>query len=148
MQSFQALGAPPPDPVPPAAGGFAPRTPASGSWGLCPSPHWPSAAGGSASRPKNQPPPHCEFLAMRLVPFFDEDFFFGLHLNSGEKSVPFLVKTFFFCSSLNLLTCKNCGRGSSPPMLKIGQNWGKIANYPPQCSTKICSPAYNAVKLV
>ena len=22
-------------------------------------------------------------------------------------------------------------------MLKIGQNWGKIANYPPQCSTKI-----------
>ena len=25
-------------------------------------------------------------------------------------------------------------------MLKIGQNWGKIANYPPQCSTKICTP--------
>ena len=22
-------------------------------------------------------------------------------------------------------------------MLKIGQNWGKITNYPPQCSTKI-----------
>ena len=22
-------------------------------------------------------------------------------------------------------------------MLKIGQNWGKIANYPPQCSKKI-----------
>ena len=22
-------------------------------------------------------------------------------------------------------------------MLKIGQNWGKIANYPPQCLTKI-----------
>ena len=26
-------------------------------------------------------------------------------------------------------------------MLKIGQSWGKIANYPPQCSTKICTPA-------
>ena len=24
-------------------------------------------------------------------------------------------------------------------MLQIGQNWGKIANYPPQCSTKICT---------
>ena len=24
-------------------------------------------------------------------------------------------------------------------MLKIGQNWGKIANHPPQCSTKICT---------
>ena len=22
-------------------------------------------------------------------------------------------------------------------MLKIGENWGKIANYPPHCSTKI-----------
>ena len=27
-------------------------------------------------------------------------------------------------------------------MLKIGQNWGKIANYPPQYSTKICTPGY------
>ena len=24
-------------------------------------------------------------------------------------------------------------------MSKIGQNWGKIANYLPQCSTKICT---------
>ena len=24
-------------------------------------------------------------------------------------------------------------------MLKRRQNWGKIANYPPQCSTKICT---------
>ena len=37
MQKFQALGALPPDPVPPAAGGFAPRPPlASGGWGLHP----------------------------------------------------------------------------------------------------------------
>ena len=25
-------------------------------------------------------------------------------------------------------------------MLKIGQNWGKIANYPHQCSTKMGTP--------
>ena len=30
-------------------------------------------------------------------------------------------------------------------MLKIGQNWGKIANYPPQCSTKVCITAYAAM---
>ena len=28
-------------------------------------------------------------------------------------------------------------------MLKIGQNWRKIANYPPQCSTKIGTPVLN-----
>ena len=33
MQNFRALGAPQ-TPVPPAAGGFAPKPPASGSWGL------------------------------------------------------------------------------------------------------------------
>ena len=31
-------------------------------------------------------------------------------------------------------------------MLKIGQNWGKIANYPPpQCSTKIGTTDFNAL---
>ena len=29
-------------------------------------------------------------------------------------------------------------------MLKIGQNWGKIANYPPQCSKKIGTTGYLA----
>ena len=47
--------------------------------------------------------------------------FFGLHL---------------ICSSE-----KSLGRGSSP-MLKIGQNWGKIADHPPQCSTKLCTADY------
>ena len=28
-------------------------------------------------------------------------------------------------------------------MLKIGQNWGKIANYSPQCSTKIGTPVHS-----
>ena len=47
-------GALPPNPQPPAAGGFAFR------------PHWPPAAGGSAPRPPKQPP-HCEFLVTRLL---------------------------------------------------------------------------------
>ena len=49
MQNFRALGAP-------AAGGFAPKPPASGGWGaLPPDPHWPPAGEGSAPRPLNQP---------------------------------------------------------------------------------------------
>ena len=71
------------------------------------------------------------------------DLSFGLHLNLGrKKSVPFLVKTFFFDLQLICSSEQNRGRSSSPPMLKIGQKWGKIANYPPQCSTKIGTPGY------
>ena len=70
----------------------------------------------------------------------------------GEKNVLFLLKTFFLVftwiwgkkcfvcfflvftkfSHLNKIVVE-----VHPPMLKLGQNWGKIANYPPQCSTKI-----------
>ena len=64
-------------------------------------------------------------------------FFFGLHLNSERKSVLFLMKTFFLVFTWISIPEQNRGRGSSPSMLKIGQNWDKIANYPPQCSTKI-----------
>ena len=50
---LRRLGALPPNPQPPAAGGFAPR------------PHWPPAAGcaggGSAPRPPQQPPPNANF---------------------------------------------------------------------------------------
>ena len=57
MQNFQALGAPPPDPVSPAAGGFAPRPPiASDGWGLRP------------QTPKTAPP-NREFLATHLPHF-------------------------------------------------------------------------------
>ena len=58
----------------------------------------------------------------------------------GKKCSNF-GKDFFFGLHLIYLPEKNRGRGSSPPMLKIGQNWGKIANYPPQCSTKNGTPA-------
>ena len=53
---------------------------------------------------------------------FGEDLFFGLHLICSPE--------------------KNRDRGSSPPMLRKGKNWGKIAKYPPppQCSTKIYTP--------
>ena len=52
---LRRLGALPPNPQPPAAGGFAPRLPlASGGWGRSP------------QTPSNSPP-HCEFLATRLI---------------------------------------------------------------------------------
>ena len=66
MQNFRVLGAPPPDPVPPAAGGFAPKPPASGSWGLRPqTPIGLRRLGALPPDPPNSPP-HCEFLATRL----------------------------------------------------------------------------------
>ena len=80
----------------------------------------------------------------KSVPFLVKIFFSFLFWSLpefGEKSVPFLVRTFFL--GLHLICSpdeQNRGRGSSPPMLKIGQNWGKIANYPPQCSTEIGTP--------
>ena len=67
MENFRALGAPPPDPR------------ASGGWGLCPHtpslrrlgalPHTPIGLrrlGAPPPDPQNSPP-HCEFLATRLV---------------------------------------------------------------------------------
>ena len=36
----------------------------------------------------------------------------------------------FFAPHLICSPEKNRGRGSSSPKLKIGQNWGKIADYP------------------
>ena len=84
---------------------------------------------------------------------FEEDLFFGLHLNSGRKSVLFLKKTFFFWSSPEFVE-KKCSIcifllvftkfphlnkivvEVHPPMLKIGQNWGKIANYPPNAQKR------------
>ena len=47
----------------------------------------------------------------------------------------------FWCS-LNLLSWKKSWSRFIPPKLKMGQNWRKIASYPPQCSTKIGTPAH------
>ena len=54
----------------------------------------------------------------------------------GEKALQYSVKTFFFGLHLICLPEKDRGRGLSLPMLKIGQNWGKIANYPPNAQQR------------
>ena len=71
----------------------------------------------------------------------------------GEKSVLFLMKTFFsflvftwiwgqkcsvffFWSSLNFHTWTKSWSRFIPPMLIIGRNWGKIANYPPNAQQR------------
>ena len=64
---FSSAGAPPPDPRASGGWGLYPQTPSLRQLGASPpDPHWPPAAGGSASRPPKQPP-HCEFLATRLL---------------------------------------------------------------------------------
>ena len=63
-------------------------------------------------------------------------------LKFGKKSLSILVKTFFW-SSLNLLIWKKLWSRFIPPNVENRQNWSKIANYPPQCSTKIGIPARN-----
>ena len=66
MQSFRALRAPPPDPVPPAAGGFAPKLPTSGGWGLRPQTPIGLLRLGAPLPDPQISPPHCKFLATRL----------------------------------------------------------------------------------
>ena len=103
------------------------------------------ALGAPPPNPKISPPPHCEFLARRLVPFLVKTFFLVFTWIRGKKVFHFWWRP-FFCSSLNLLPWTKWWSRFIPPMLKIGQNWGKIANYPPQCSTKICTPVTEAKK--
>ena len=55
---------------------------------------------------------------------------------SGIKTLQDSVKTFFFGLHLICPREKNRGRASSPPMLLIGKNLGKIANYPPNAKHK------------
>ena len=54
--------------MPPVAGGFAPKPPASGGWGLRTQiPIGLRRLGAPPPDPQNSPP-HCEFLATRLAP--------------------------------------------------------------------------------
>ena len=96
------------------------------------------ALGASPPDPKISPPP-LRISGYAPDSIFGEDPFFGLHLNSGKKKCSIFGKDPLFALHLICSPEKNGGRGSSPP--KIGQNWVKIANYPPQCLTKICTPA-------
>ena len=57
-----------------------------------------------------------------------------------EKSVPFLVKTFFFFLVFTWFAhLKKSWSRFIPPNVENRGNSGKIASYPPQCSTKICT---------
>ena len=85
MQNFRALclrrlGALPPNPQPPAAGGFAPD------------PHWPPAAGGSAPRPPKQPPPIANFwlraCSSPLRSFFENAKYFCLVIKNVVQGWP------------------------------------------------------------
>ena len=59
---------------------------------------------------------------------------------SRKKGLYFWWRPFFW-SSLNLLTWKKSwSRFTPPPMLKIGQNWGKIANYSPPNAQQRLAP--------
>ena len=102
------------------------------------------ALGAPPPNPKISPP-HCEFLARRLVPFLVKTFFWSSP-EFGEKKCSIFGEDLFFALHLICSPEQNGGRGSPPPMLKIGQNWGKIANYPPQYSTTICTPVTEAKK--
>ena len=70
----------------------------------------------------------------------------GFHLKSGKKSVPFWGRLFFGLY-LIYLSEKNRGRGSSPAMLKIGQNWGQIANHPPNAQQR-SAPLYVVISFL
>ena len=66
---------------------------------------------------------------------FEGDLFFWSSLEFGEKKCTVCIFLLVFTKFPHLN--KIVVEVHSPPMLKIGRNWGKIANYPPQCSTKI-----------
>ena len=70
--------------------------------------------------------------------FWWRPFFLNFTWIRGKKLFQFWWRPFFW-SSLNLLTWKNRGRCTSLPMLKIQQNWGKIANYPPNAQQRSAS---------
>ena len=77
----------------------------------------------------------------KTLQFSMKTFFFWSLLKFREKNSSIFAEDLFFWSSLYLLTWDR-GRGSFPPMLKIGKNWGKIANYPPnaqQRSAPLCT---------
>ena len=85
MQTFCALGAPPPDPRASDGWGSAPRPPASGIWGF--RPQTPVGLGRlGAPPPETQDSsPHNKFLATRLGVHLSA----GLHLNSEKKVLQF-----------------------------------------------------------
>ena len=77
--------------------------------------------------------------------FWRRSYFLVFTWTRGEK-----VFCLHFSFGLHLISIpeQNRGRGSSTPMLKIEQNWDKIANYPSQYSTKIGTTAWYSIWLI
>ena len=73
-------------------------------------------------------------LGKETVLFLVKTFFFWSSPEFGGKSVPFAF--FFFGLHYISKPEQNRGRGSSPPMLKIGQNFGKLAIIPPNAQQR------------
>ena len=65
-------------------------------------------------------------------------FFFRVYVNLGKKLFQFWRRP-FFCLHFIYLPEQNRGQGSIPPILEIGQNWGKIASYPPNAQQRSAS---------
>ena len=82
----------------------------------------------------------------KSVPFLVKRFILGGFTWIWGKNIQFLVKTFFLWS-LNLLTWTNSWSRVIHPMLKMGQSWSKIVNYPLQCLTKIGTPESKFINL-
>ena len=100
----------------------------------------------SASPPIIWPWSASESLEVGLQHFHSETFFWS-SLEFGEKNSCNFGEDLFFWSSLNLLTWKKSwSRFIPPPMLKIGQNWGKIANYSPNAQQR-SAPLHVGIKL-
>ena len=68
--------------------------------------------------------------------------FFWSSRDFGEKNSSIFGEDLFFGLYLLCLPEKKRGRVSSPSMLKIGQNWGKIANYPPPNARQKSAPLH------
>ena len=95
------------------------------------------------------PDPKISPLPLRISGYapdsiFGEDLFLVFTWILGKKCSIFGEDRLF---ALHLICSpeKNRGRGSSPPMLKIGQNWGKIANYPPPNAQQRFAPLPTSV---
>ena len=85
--------------------------------------------GGCRCRPySNYLRGYSQIISPNNVPLLVKSFFLAFTRIWGKK-----CSIFFFFFGLHLICSpeQNRCRDSSPPMLKIGQNWGKIANYSP-----------------
>ena len=82
-------------------------------------------------------------LGEKTVPILVKTFFFGLHLNLGKKLFQFWWRPFFLVQTeefgedhLICLPEKNSWSRFIPPTSKLEQNWGKIANYRPNAQQR------------